>query len=105
MTEEIDGDFSLWEEKIPSVARESLVDTSQDGDEVGFECPNCSFGFVASVHVGRYFLEFAFPDFGDVVEEVGTDFVVHELHVDRKAATFEAIHEDIVCWDTMSVGL
>ena len=56
-----------------------MVNASEDGDEVGFERADCSFGFVASVHVGRHFLEFALPDFGDVVEEFGTDFVVHEL--------------------------
>ena len=37
---------------------------------MGFERTDCAFGFVASVHVRRHFLEFAFPDFGDVVEEL-----------------------------------
>ena len=49
---------------------------------MGLEGADCSFGFVASVHVGRHLLEFTFPDVGDVVEEFGTDFIVHELHVD-----------------------
>ena len=59
---------------------------------MGFERTDCAFGFVASVHVRRHFLEFAFPDFGDVVEEFGTDFVVHELHVNCKSAPLEAVH-------------
>jgi len=80
-----------------------LVDASEDGDEVGFERADCSFGFVAPVHVGRHLLEFAFPDFSDVVEEFGTDFVVHELHVNCKSAPLEAVHEAIVCWDTMMI--
>ena len=48
---------------------------------MGFERADCSFGFVVAVHVGRYLLELTLPDFGDVVEELGTDFIVHELHV------------------------
>jgi len=75
----------------------------QGGDEVGFERADCSFGFVASAHVGRHLLEVAFPDFSDVVEEFGTDFVVHELHVDSKSAPLETVHEVIVCWDTMVI--
>jgi len=81
-----------------------LFDASEDGDEVGFEHADCSFGFVASVHVGWHLLEFTLPDFGDVVEEFGTDFVVHELHVNCESAPLEAVHEDIVCWDTMMIG-
>ena len=54
--------------------------------------------------VGRHFLEFALPDFGDVVEEFGTDFVVHELHVNCKSAPLEAVHEDIIGWDTMMIA-
>ena len=73
-----------------------MVDAGEDGDEVGFERTDCSFGFVASVHVGRYLLEFTLSDFGDVVEEFGADFVVHELHVNCESAVFEAVHEDIV---------
>ena len=60
----------------------TFIYAGEDGDEVGLERADCSFGFVASVHVGRHLLEFTFPDFGDVVEEFGTDFIVHELHVD-----------------------
>ena len=80
-----------------------MVDAGEDGDEMGFERTDCSFDFVASVHVRRHLLEFAFPDFGDVVKELGTDFVVHELHVNCKSAPFEAVHEVIVCWDTMVI--
>ena len=72
----------LWKEEVPPVSRETLINASEDGDEVGFERVDCSFGLVASVHVGRYLLELTFPDVGDVVEEFGTDFIVHELHVD-----------------------
>ena len=52
---------------------------------------------------GGTFWEIAFPDFGDVVKEFGTDFVVHELHVNCKSAPLEAVHEIIVCWDTMVI--
>ena len=77
-----------------------MFDASEDGDEVGFERVDCLFGFVAPVHVGRHRLEFTLSDFGDVVEEFGTDFVVHELHVNCKSAPLEAVHEAIVCWDS-----
>ena len=70
---------------------------------MGFERTDCLFSFVASVHVRRHFLEFAFPYFGDVVKELGTDFVVHELHVNCKFAPLESVHEVIVCWDTMVI--
>ena len=69
----------------------------------GFERADCLFGFVALVHVGRHLLEFTFPDVGDVVEEFGTDFVVHELHVNCESAPLEAVHEDIVRLDTMMI--
>jgi hypothetical protein len=71
----------LWEEEIPSVARECLIYTCQDGDEVGFECPDCTFSPVAAMHVWRYFLEVTIPDIGDVVQEFSADLVIHELHV------------------------
>jgi hypothetical protein len=80
-----------------------LVDASKDGDEVGFERADCSFGFVVAVHVGRYLLELTLPDFGDVVEELGTDFIVHELHVHCKSPLFETVHEDIVCNDRLLI--
>ena len=82
-----------------------MVDASEDGDEVGFECANCLLSFVALVHVWRYFLELTFPDFCDVVEELLTDLVVHELHVHSESLLFEAVHEGIVCcWNAMMIG-
>ena len=97
--------LSLWEEEIPSVSRETLIHARQDGDEVGFERADCLLSFVASVHVWRYLLELTLPDFGDVVEELGADFVIHELHVHCQSTFLEALHEDIVCRDTMMIGL
>ncbi len=93
----------MWKEEIPSISREALIDASEDGDEVGLERSDCSFSFVASVHVWRYFLELTFPDFCDVAEELLTDLVVHDLHVHSESSRFEAAHDGIICWDAMMI--
>ena len=51
LLKEIDSDFCLQEEEIPSGFGKCWVDTGKNGDEVFFEGSDCLLGFVPSVHV------------------------------------------------------
>ncbi len=68
-----------------------------------FECPNSSFGFVATVHVRWDFLMFAFPYFCDELDVGRTRLIVKDLQVNLNALCFEPYHDGVVCRDAMVV--
>jgi hypothetical protein len=68
-----------------------------------FECPDSSFGLVATVHVRWDFLMFAFPYFCDGLDVGCTRLIVEDLQVNLNALCFETFHDGIVCRDAMVV--
>ena len=70
-----------------------------------FEGADHALGNVASVHIGRYFLVFAFPFVGDAVDVGGTGLIIKDMEVDGEAACLHAFHDGIICGDLVCIGL
>ena len=83
---------------------ELWVHSEDNADEVGLECANHALGDVAAVHVWWYFLVLAFPFVSDVGDVCGACFIIEYLEVDGDATRLEALHDLVVCRDTVSVG-
>ena len=69
------------------------------------ECSNCPLRLVAAVHVRRDFLVGALPYICDVFSVCRTCFVVHDLCVNRDAASLDALHDGVEGWYAMVVLL
>ena len=52
LLEEVDCEFCVREEEIPSVGRKGRANAREDGNEMGLECSDHAFGGTAVVHVG-----------------------------------------------------
>ena len=88
MAEEVDSDFSLWEEEIPTILGEGWVNAGEDGDEMGFEGADGSFSLISAMHVRWHFLVSDIPCVVDAVDICGASFVVEDLHIDCVATGF-----------------
>ena len=53
MAEEINGELGLREEEVPAIFGERWINAGEDGEEVGFECTDGTFGGVAAMDVRR----------------------------------------------------
>jgi hypothetical protein len=51
LTEKIEGEFSLWQKKIPKVQWKCGVYAGQNCEEVVLECANSAFSPVLAMHV------------------------------------------------------
>ena len=60
---------------------------------MSFEGADCTFGYVATMHVGGYQLVCGFPDGGDVLDLFLACFVIEYLVVDDVTASLEAVHD------------
>jgi hypothetical protein len=88
LAEEINGELGLREEEIPAMFGERWINTGEDGEEVGFECADCTFGFVAAVHVRWDELMLAVPFLGDAVDVGSAGFIVEDLFVNFETTCF-----------------
>ena len=70
-----------------------------------FEVADHGLGNVASVHIRRYLLAFAFPFVGDAVYVGGTGLIIKDVEVDGEAACFHAFHDGVVRGDLVCIGL
>ena len=103
LTKEIEGHFGLGDEKVPQVAREVGSHSRQDRQKMSFESANCTFGRIATMHVGRDQLKFGFPFLGDRLFVLDAGFVIQDLEVDGEASRFQALHDAVVSWDAVVV--
>ena len=67
------------------------------------ERSNRLLGLVATVHVKRDFLMFAFPYFGDCLDVCRTGFIVKDLQVIVDPMWFKAFHDGIEGWEPVMV--
>jgi hypothetical protein len=51
LTEKIEGEFSLWQKRVPKELWKGRVDVSKNGQEVVLECANSAFSPVLVMHV------------------------------------------------------
>jgi hypothetical protein len=52
LTKQVEGDFCLWKELVPRVAREGCVNASKDATEVGFEGLYGTLGGIGMLNIG-----------------------------------------------------
>ena len=103
--EEVDCGFCLQEEEIPLCFGKCWVDTGKNYEKVHFEGADGTFSSIPAMHIRWYQLEFALPCVRDGVLVCRTCFVVQYLGGDRNSEIFQALHDHIVCWYAVSVGL
>ncbi len=65
LMKEIEGEFSLWQKKVPQVRWKGGVDAGKNCQEVVLEHANSAFSPVLAMHVRWDGLEFCFPLEGD----------------------------------------
>ncbi len=65
LTEKIEGEFSLWQKKVPKVWWKGRVNAGKNCQEVVLECSNSTFSPVLVMHVRWNKLEFCIPLEGD----------------------------------------
>ncbi len=94
----------MIEEQIPTCEREERIDAKDDAKEVCFEGANHALGDVAAVHVRWHFLVLAVPIVGEVRNVGGAGFIVQDLQLHCDTACLEALHDVVVCWNTVCIG-
>jgi hypothetical protein len=65
LTEKIEGEFSLWQKKVPKVRWKGRVNAGKNCQEVVLERGNSAFSLVLAMHVQWDKLEFCIPLEGD----------------------------------------
>jgi hypothetical protein len=61
LPEKIEGEFSLWQKKVPEVQGKCRVNAGQYYKEVVLECANSMFSPVLAIHIWWDKLEFGIP--------------------------------------------
>ena len=105
MAEEVECEFCVGDEKVPSGLGERRVDAGKDGDEVVLEGADGPFGGVPSMHVRWYKLVLHVPGPGNSALAFGAGFIVEDLEVDRVSACLESSHDGVVGCKVMTVVL
>ncbi len=93
----------MWEEEVPSDGWEGHVNASVDGNEMGFECSDRSFGNIAAVHVRWDQLVCAVPLVHDASSVVSTGFIdenncVHRKILSRWPSTVRGVASHVGVW-------
>jgi hypothetical protein len=81
MMEKIEGEFSLWQKKVPKVRGTCGVDASQYCQEMVLERANSTFSPVLAMHIRWYQLEFCVPLEGGCFSVCRAGLVVKNLEV------------------------
>jgi hypothetical protein len=82
LTEKIEGEFSLWQKKVPKVWWKGRVNAGKNCKEVVLEHANSTFSLVLAMHVWWDKLEFCVPlEVGDCFLVCCTGLVVKNLEV------------------------
>jgi hypothetical protein len=103
LTEEIEGEFSLWQKKVPKVQGKCGVDAGQYCQEMVLERANSTFSPVLAMHIWWDKLEFCIPLEGDGFFVCHAGFVVKNLEVNQKTPGRQACHNGIVGCNAMVV--
>ncbi len=81
LMEKIEGEFSLWQKKVPKVRWKGGVDAGKYCQEVVLERANSTFSPVLAMHVRCDKLEFCIPLEADCFLVFRAGFVVEDLEV------------------------
>ena len=85
------------------MAGEVARDPCEDCQEVCFECANGSLRYIPSVHVGRDKLEIFSPLILHRLPVFFAALIVQDLEVHEELSVFEALHDDILDFQTAGV--
>ncbi len=103
LTEKIEGEFSLWQKKVPKVRWKCGVGVSQNCKEVILERVNSTFSPVLAMHVWWEKLEFCIPLEGDCFLVFRAGLVVENLEVHQETPCCQACHNGIVGCNLVAV--
>ncbi len=103
MAEKIEGEFSLWQKKVPTVWGKCEVDASQFCQEMVLERANSAFSPVLAMHIWWDKLEFGIPLEGDGFFLCRTGLIIEDLEVNQKTPGCQACHNGIVDCNAMAV--
>jgi hypothetical protein len=81
LMEMIEGDFSLWQKKVPKIQWKGAVNIGKNSQKVVLECENSAFSLVLGMHVRWDKLEFCTPLEDDCFFVFRAGFVVKNLEV------------------------
>jgi hypothetical protein len=103
LREKIEGEFSLWQKKVPEVRWKCKVDAGQNCKEVVLERANSALSLVLGMHVRWDKLEFCIPFEGDCFLVCRAGLVVKNLEVPQETPCCQACHKGIVGCNSMAV--
>jgi hypothetical protein len=103
LTEKIEGEFSLWQKKVPKVWWKCGVDAGKNCKEVVLERANSTFSPVLVIHNQWDKLEFCIPLEGDCFLVRCAGLVVENLEVHQETPCCQACHNGIVGCNLMVV--
>jgi hypothetical protein len=103
LMEKIEGEFSLWQKKVPKVRWKCGVNAGRNCKEVVLERANSAFSPVLSMHVRWDKLESCIPLEGDCFLVCRAGLVVKNLEVHRETPCCQACHNGIVGCNLMAV--
>jgi hypothetical protein len=103
LTEKIEGEFSLWQKKVPKVWWRCGVDAGKNCKEVVLERGNSVFSPVSAMHVWWDKLEFCVPLEGYCFLVCRTGLIVKNLEVYQETPCCQACHNGIVGCNSMVV--
>jgi hypothetical protein len=103
LTEKIEGEFSLWQKKVPTVQGKCGVNASQYCQEMVLERANSTFSPVLVMHIWWDKLGFGIPLEGDGLFVCCAGLVVENLEVNQKTLGCQACHNGVVGCNVMAV--
>jgi hypothetical protein len=101
--EKIEGEFSLWQKKVPKVRGKGGVNAGKNCQEVVLELANSAFSLVLAMHVWWDKLEFCIPLEGDCFFLCHAGLIVKNVEVHQETPCCQACHNCIVGCNFMAV--
>ncbi len=105
LTEKIEGEFSLWQKKVPTVWGKCGVNAGQYCQEMVLEHVNSAFSPVLAMHIWWDKLEFCIPLEDDGFFVCCAGLVAENLEVNQKTPGCQVCHNGIVGGNAMAVTI
>ncbi len=105
LPKKIEGEFSLWQKKVPKVRGKCGVNASQYCKKVVLEHADCALSPVLAMHIWWDKIEFGVPLEGDGFFVCRAGIFAEDLEVNQKSPDCQMCHNGIVGGDEMAVAL
>jgi hypothetical protein len=103
LMEKIEGEFCLWQKKVPKVRGKCRVNAGQYCQEVVLERANSALSPVLAMHIRQDKLEFCIPLEGDCFLVCHTGLIFKNVEVHQKTPGCQACHSGILGYNAMAV--